>query len=177
MKKTLKVLLTTVALTIACATPVFATETNIDSEMKYIENHAKEVGVQISSYLTTDDGCGAAAKVDHGNHAKVVDSQLEKWTAAEEANYINYLQKVVVNKKETERIKQGNVNAMAEVVKVNPGFKPQLDAAVAEYNVALADRIAAENDIVVAQQRFTAFNLQLNNVVAGGIAHNTAIDK
>ena len=50
-------------------------------------------------------------------------------------------------------------------------------AAVAEYNAALADRLAAEANIDAAQQRFVTFNICLNNVIAGGIAHNAAIDK
>lgn len=177
MKNVLKVLVTTIALTIACVTPVLATETDIDKEMQYINKHVEEVGVQISSYLTTDDGCGSAAKLDHGTHAKVVDTQLLTWVANEEANYINYLKQTVVNKKETERIKQQNVSAIAELVKVNPGFQAQYNAAVAEYNAALADRLATEASIDAAQQRFATFNICLNNVVAGGIAHNAAIDK
>jgi len=177
MRKSLKVFLATVAMTVAFVTPVFATETNIDAEMNYINNHVATVGGQITSYLTTDDGCGKAAKLDHGTHAGVVDTQLLTWVVDEEVNYVKYLQGVVVNKQETERIKQQNVAALTDVVKVNATFKPQLDAAVVEYNAAVADRMASQAAIVDAQTRFSNFNFALMQKVLGGISNNIANDK
>lgn len=177
MKLNVKVLLTTVLATVLFATPVFATETTLDKEMLYINNHVKEVGVQITEYLKTDDGCGAGAKVDHGTHATVVDSQLLKWIAEEEANYIGYLQKIVNNKKETERVKKEVADNYVNLAKINPQFAGLVPGALNEYNAAVADRMAAEAEVASAQAAFNAYNVQLNAVIAGGIANNTAMDK
>lgn len=177
MKLSVKTLLATVALTVLFVTPVFATETNIDKEMTYINNHVKEVGIQISSYLTTDDGCGPAAKLDHGTHATVVDGQILNWVADEEVNYIKYLQGVVVNKKETERIKKEILDNYVNLGSFNGQFAAMIPAATADYNAAVADRMATENEILVSMNTFANFNAQLNAVICGGIIHNAIIDK
>ena len=177
MKLSIKALLTTVALTVAFATPVFATETDLNKEMQYINNHFQEVGVQISSYLKTDDGCGAAAKVDHGTHARVVDAQLLTWVAQEESNYIDYLKRVVDNKKETERIKKEVLDNYTNLSKVNAQMAAMVPAAAADYNAAVADRMAAEVAIVNAQTTFLAYNNQLNATVVSAMAYNAAIDR
>lgn len=177
MKRTIKLILATLALATLFVTPVFATETNLTSEMNYIDNHVKTVGGQITSYLTTDDGCGKAAKIDHGTHAITVDGQLFNWVFAEEVNYVKYLQGVVVNKQETERIKKGNIAALTDVVKYNAGFQPQLNAAIAEYNAAVLDRAAAEQAIPEAQQAFAVLNASLYEKYVGGVMMNTINDK
>ena len=85
-----------------------------------------------------------------------------KWSVTqEEENYIHYLQACVGNALETEKIKNQNVGSMRDLVKFNPGFQPQLDAAIAEYNKAVVDRIAAEAAVVDAKAQFEVLNASL----------------
>lgn len=162
MKFSVKALIATVAMSALIVTPVLATETNLDAEVNMIINHENATCGQITSYLATDNGCGAAAIADHAAHAAVFAGQVSNYVKDEEANYIKYLQGVVVNKKETERIKAGNVTAINELAKVNPTLAASmLPAAQAEYEAAVNDRVAAEAAIPAAQARFAELNIQL----------------
>lgn len=77
-----------------------------------------------------------------------------------------YFSKVVGNKKEIVRIRQANIAALQDLVKVNPAFQTQLDAAVAEYNQAVADCEAAQAYIAVAQGEFDALQASINEARA-----------
>ncbi len=162
MRKTLKLVFTTVAASMLFVTPVFATEQDLTKELLYINNHVKEVSTQISNYMTSDDGCDLLAKQDHVNHKNEVEKQLNDWVKAEQANYIDYLQKVVNNKKEVERIKRENVNALAALLVTNPTLQSQYNAALNEYNNAVNDKTAAELAIGQAKQIFAQNNVMTN---------------
>ena len=158
MKKSVKILLTTIALTVALVTPVFATESALSAESAMLEKKMARFGNDISTLVTFDDNCGAAAiasmnQIVVNNRGDVVKSNI-----AEQQNYINYLNARVGNAIEIERVKLGNVNAMKDLCKVNPSFQPQLDAAIADYNKAVADHQAAVQAVADAKAYFASLN-------------------
>lgn len=158
MKKNLVLLLTTVALTILSVMPVFASETAIEAEKTLITNHVNGVSSAISTLVTFDNSLSDAEK----NSVHVMLDSFNgniKWSVTqEEDNYIKYLQARVGNALEIERIKKQNIDAICEVCKVNATFKPQYEAAVADYNKAVADRMAAEAAVADAKAQFAALN-------------------
>lgn len=163
MKKSVKVLLATLALTILCVTPVFATEEKIDAETTMLTNKVNGFGNDISSLVKFDDKCGAADVASMNLIVNSVAKDVTSSNIAEQTNYINYLKAVVGNAIETERVKKQNVDSLKELVKVNTSFQPQLDAAVAEYNKAVADHAAADKAVVDAQAFFAALNNQFHD--------------
>ena len=170
MKKKIALLLTTTLITVTNVVPVFATVTDIDAEKTLIINHMNGITNSISTLVSYDDNCGEAAKKSMN---QLVDSFAGdvKWSIKQEqANYIYYLQACVGNALETEKIKNQNVGSMKDLVKVNPGFQPQLDAAIAEYNNAVANRMEAEAAVSDAKAQFEAFN---NSLRAGVQARHT----
>ena len=177
MKFSTKTLIATLALSILMITPVFATEKDLTAEINAINKHVKSVEAAVGSYLKTDDGCGPAAKADHGLHADTVAKQVKALSAQEQANYINYLQAVVGNKLSDEAAAKQQVSSLTDIVKVNPGFQPQLDAAIVYYNNAVAARMDAEAAIGVAKAAFAAANAQTDAAVAAEKAYQTSIDK
>ena len=163
MKKKLALLFTTVALTVTSVVPVFATVESLDAEKAIVANHMNGVTSAITTLVSFDNGCGEAEKTSM--HALV--NGFEKdvlWSAGqEEENYMKYLQARLGNAIEIERVKKQNIGAASDLVKVNPSLQPQLDAAIAEYNKAVADRQAAEAAIVNAKAQFDALNLAFVN--------------
>lgn len=162
MKKSVKILLTTIALTVALVTPVFATESALSAESAMLEKKMAGFGSDISTLVTFDDNCGAAAiasmnQIVVNNRGDVVKSNI-----AEQQNYINYLNARVGNAIEIERVKLGNVNAMKDLCKVNPSFQPQLDAAIADYNKAVADHQAAVQAVADAKAYFASLNARFD---------------
>lgn len=161
MKKKIALLLITTLLTVTSVVPAFATVTDINAEKAIIANHMSGITNSIITLVSYDNNCGEAAKQSMD---QLVDSFAGsvKWSITqEEANYLYYLQACVGNALETEKIKNQNVGSMQDLVKVNPGFQPQLDAAIAEYNKAVADRMAAEAAVVDAKAQFDALNAAL----------------
>ena len=156
MKKSIKILLTTIALAIACVSPVFATEKDLTAELKMINDGRQSLSNAISTLVTYDNNCGADAKNSIHHLVDLTQANVKSSSITERQNYINYLKAVVGNAIETERVKKANVNALTDLVKVNPSFQAQLDAAVAEYNKAVADHAAAEAAIAEAQKAFDA---------------------
>lgn len=173
MKKKIALLLTTAALTVTSVMPVFATVTDLNAEKAIVANHVNGVTNAISTLVTYDNGCGEAEK--NSMHALINGFDKDvMWSAGqEEDNYMKYLQACVGNAIEIERIKKQNVGAVADLVKVNPSLQPQLDAAIAEYNKAVADHQAAEAAVVNAKAQFDALNLSF----AAGRAAIGAADK
>lgn len=160
MKKSIKVLLTTVALTVAMVTPVLATESALSAESAMLEKKMAGFGNDISTLVTYDNKCGAADVASMNAIVNTVRADVVKSNIAEQQNYITYLNACVGNAVETERVKKQNVDAMKDLVKVNPAFQPQFDAAVAEYNKAVADHQAALNAVTQAKAYFAALNQQ-----------------
>lgn len=177
MKFSTKTLIATVALSVLMVTPVFATESNMKAEINAINKHVNTVGAQVGSYLQTDDGCGAAAKADHVQHADIVKAQVQALTAQEQANYINYLQARVGNALKDEAAAKQMVASLTDVVKANPGFQPQLNDAIAFCNTKVAERMAAEAAITEAKAIFATQNAQLDAAVASEIVAAKAADK
>jgi pyrroline-5-carboxylate reductase len=87
-------------------------------------------------------------------HQALVMSQLQRYNRAEADNYINYLNKVVVNLKETERIKKEVVDNYTNLSKVNPTYAAMLPQAMAEYNTAVLARAQAEANVAKAVADF-----------------------
>lgn len=163
MKKSLKVLFTTIILLVAFVTPVFATESSLAAESAMLEKKMAGFGNDISTFVQFDNNCGAAAaasfdQIVDNNRKEVVKSNI-----AEQTNYINYLNARVGNAIEIERVKKANIAALTDLCKVNPTFQPQLDAAVAEYNKAVADHQAALKDVEDAKAYFAALNANFDS--------------
>lgn len=163
MKKFSRVLLATLTLTLACVAPVFATEKNLSAEMNLLKEKDATISNALDTIVSFDNNCGSEAKSAIHTIVDIAASDSTKGMTEEQLNYIDYLKKVVVNLKETERIKKGNVAALTDLVKVNPSFQKELEAAVAEYNKAVADRVAGEQAIITAQDEFVKFNAALND--------------
>ncbi len=159
MKKTVVALLTTVALSVMSIVPVFATETAIEAEKALVTNHVAGVSNAISTLVTYDNNCGEAAKVSMNALVDGFNGDIQYSVTQEEDNYIKYLKACVGNAIENERVKKQNIGAISDLVKVNATFQPQLDAAIAEYNQAVVDRMAAEVAVENAKAQFEALNL------------------
>lgn len=162
MKKSIKVLLTTVILTVAMVSPVFATEANLNAEIQALKTGNASLSNAVTTLVTFDDKCNPADKQYIHQMVDAAMSNYDKSIATERQNYITYLNQVVGNKKEIVRIKKANIAAIQDLVKVNPSFQAQLDAAVAEYNQAVADCEAAQAYIAVAQGEFDALQAGIN---------------
>lgn len=167
MKKSVKVLFTTFLLVVAFVTPVFATEADLSAEVKLLHDRSDVVAKAMSTTLQYDNNCGDAAKASFNTIVKYVRSDVKSSAITEQQNYIKYLQACVGNAIETERIKKGNVDALKDLVKVNPTFQPQLDAAIVEYNNAVAAHAAANNAIIEAQNVFLQYKDMIVTEVEG----------
>lgn len=161
MKKRIALLLTTTLLIVVNVVPVFATEADLNAEKANIAKHMNGITNSITTLVSYDNNCGEAAKNSMNQMVDGFAGDIKWSITQEEANYINYLQARVGNALETERIKKQNVGAMNDLVKVNPGFQPQLDAAIAECNKAVADRMAAEAAVIDAKAQFDALNMSI----------------
>lgn len=178
MKRSLKVLLSTVALTVLCVTPVFATETTLSAESAMLTNKMNGYGNDMQTLLSYDNNCGGEAVNAMHHLQNITSNDVKASNIAEQQNYIAYLQACVGNAIETERIKKQNVDSLTDLCKVNPTFKPQLDAAVVEYNKAVLDHQAANQAVVDAQAYFVALNQAfVNNALAKAAVDAQAILK
>ncbi len=156
MSKFTKMLVITAALTVFCAVPVMAQEvtdpktviTEAQFEKTLLE-HQQAVNTQLNAVTSSMADKNAAAK-----HAALVASQLQKYNRAEADNYINYLNKVVVNLKETERIKKEVVDNYTNLAKVNPTYAAMVPQATVDYNTAVAARMQAEANVAKAVADF-----------------------
>lgn len=158
MKKSLKLIVTTIILTIALVTPVLATEQALSAESAMLEKKVAGFGNDISTLVKFDDNCGAS---DIASIDAIVDAGIKNVYGSnllEQENYIKYLEAKVGNAIENERVKKGNVNALSDLVKVNPAYQAQLDAAIVEYAKAVADHAAAVQDIANTKAYFAALN-------------------
>lgn len=158
MKKSFKAMVLAVVLSIACVTPVFATEPTLNAETAMLVNKMNGFSGDVSTLVNFDNNCGASDIASIHGIVDAVRSDVTKSNIAEEENYIKYLEAKVGNALETERVKQQNVAALKEVCKVNPSFQAQVNAAVAEYNKAVADRQAAVKAVADAKAHFAALN-------------------
>lgn len=158
MKKSIKALLLTVVLTIAVVTPVLANETNLDAEKRLITNYHAKFDKEINTIAQVDNNGGQKEKAAVHTIIDAAHTTVVNNTKYEEKSYINYLNNVVRNYIETERVMKERVDTLTNNVKACPALQPQLDAAIADYNKTVADHQAAIAAIGVAQGQFDVIN-------------------
>ncbi len=156
MSKITRILVITAALTVLSAIPVFAQEVTDPAKViteaqfdKMLTEHQKAVATQLNAVSASMADKNAAAQ-----HTAVVMSQLQRYNKAEAENYVNYLNKVVVNLKETERIKKEVVDNYNNLSKVNPTYAAMVPQAMVDYNTAVAARAQAEANVAKAVADF-----------------------
>ena len=158
MRKITKLFVVTAALTLLCAVPAMAQEVTdpktIVTEqqfMKQIADHQAVVQTQVNSVVNSMADKNAAAK-----QAATAANDLKKYNRAEADNYLTYLNKAIVNLKETERIKKEVVDNYTNLAKVNPTYAAMLPQAVNDYNAAVAARQMWEANLAKATADFSA---------------------
>ena len=156
MSKFTRMLVITAVLTVFCTIPVMAQEVTDPKTViteaqfqKALMEHQQVVARQLTAVTSSMADKNAAAQ-----HIAVVNSQLQRYNKDEANNYINYLNKVVINLKETERIKKEVVDNYTNLSKVNPTYAAMLPQAMADYNTAVAARIQAEANVAKAVADF-----------------------
>ena len=142
MRKLSKLLVITTALTVIFAVPAMAQEitdpATIKTEAQLISEltaHQSTVETQLQAITSSMADKNAAAQ-----HAATVHDQLKKYNRDEADNYLTYLDKAIINLKETERIKKEVVNNYSNLSSVNPTYAAMVPAAMADYNNAVAAR-------------------------------------
>lgn len=158
MRKITKLFVVTAALTLLCAVPAMAQEVTdpktIMTEqqfMKQIADHQAVVQTQVNSVVNSMADKNAAAR-----QAATAANDLKKYNRAEADNYLTYLNKAIVNLKETERIKKEVVDNYTNLAKVNPTYAAMLPQAVNDYNAAVAARQMWEANLAKATADFSA---------------------
>ena len=158
MRKITKLFVVTAALTLLCAVPAMAQEVTdpktIMTEqqfMKQIADHQAVVQTQVNSVVNSMADKNAAAR-----QAATAANDLKKYNRAEADNYLTYLNKAIVNLKETERIKKEVVDNYTNLAKVNPTYAAMLPQAVNDYNAAVAARQMWEANLAKATADFAA---------------------
>lgn len=158
MRKITKLLVVTAAVTLFCAVPAMAQEVTdpktILTEqqfMKQIADHQAVVQSQVNAVTSSMADKNAAAR-----QAAVAANDLKKYNRAEADNYLNYLNKAIINLKETERIKKEVVDNYSNLAKVNPTYAAMLPQAMADYNAAVAARQLWQANLAKATQDFAA---------------------
>ena len=158
MRKITKLFVVTAALTLLCAVPAMAQEVTdpktIVTEqqfMKQIADHQAVVQTQVNSVVNSMADKNAAAR-----QAATAANDLKKYNRAEADNYLTYLNKAIINLKETERIKKEVVDNYTNLAKVNPTYAAMLPQAVNDYNAAVAARQMWEANLAKATADFAA---------------------
>lgn len=158
MRKITKLFVVTAAFTLLCAVPAMAQEVTdprtIVTEqqfMKQIADHQAVVQTQVNSVVNSMADKNAAAR-----QAAIAANDLKKYNRAEADNYLTYLNKAIINLKETERIKKEVVDNYTNLAKVNPSYAAMLPQAVNDYNAAVAARQMWEANLAKATADFAA---------------------
>ena len=156
MRKITKLFVVTAALTLLCAVPAMAQEVtdpkSIISEqqlIKQLADHQNTVQTQVNALTASMADKNAAAQ-----QAATVANQVKKYNRDEADNYLNYLNKAIINLKETERIKKEVVDNYTNLAKVNPQYAALLPGALNDYNAAVAARVQWEANLAKATQDF-----------------------
>ncbi len=146
MKRFWKLFLLTSILTMMLGVTCFAQElTKVnpdvteDQFIAAVTAHTNTVVAQAKA--VTDPMIDRAAA---SRHLEVVANQLKNSNRIAADNYINYRKQRVVGLKETERIKLEVVNNYKYLSQFNPYFASLIPAAEADYNAAVAVRVAEE---------------------------------
>lgn len=154
MKKMNKLIVSVITLSVLIVTPVFAGAPTTEQMMNELDAHAATVQTQLD---TLEKSMVPSGMVGFDAHEAVVQGQVKNYSKAEADNYINYLKQVVVNKLETERIKKEVVDNYTNLSKVSAGFADKIPAAYADYQAAVADRMAAELAVEQAKVLFAKY--------------------
>lgn len=157
MRKFAKLIAAAVAMTFIIATPVMAAEPNptLEGLLAYQAMHKAKVEAQVNDLIVKAWGNPEGPQWSH--HIAVVREQVEKLNHEEDVSYVNYLQDVVNNRKDVERLKKELVANCTELCKVNPGMAAQLATYQADYQNAVADRMNMEALLATAK---TILNVQ-----------------
>lgn len=150
MKKIARLLVAVTVLTVLFSMPVMATEKTLSAEINVINAHVLQVEKEVDALTTKQTGFASEAQLNA--HRRTVMKQTLDWANAEFDNYILYLNREVYNAQQFAKIKEGNVVALTEVCKSNPGMAAQLLNAQAE--------LAAAQQQVINNQAEVAATLQ-----------------
>ena len=158
MKKAVKVLVVAAVLTVMFALPCFAQELtkvnpDVTEEQFIAANAAHNATVVAQAKWVTDPMVDRAAA---SRHLAVVATQLKNSNREAADNYIDYRKKRVAGFKETERIKLEVVNNYKYLSQFNPYFATLIPAAEADYNNAVAVRVAEEAAVAKCTSDFAA---------------------
>ena len=142
MRKLTRLFVIAAALTVIFAVPAMAQEVTdpatIKTEAQLIaELTAHQNAVESQLQVVTS---GMADKNAAQQHADAVHSQLRKYNRDEADNYLKYLDRAIINLKETERIKLEVVNNYTNLSAVNSTYAAMVPQAQADYNNAVAAR-------------------------------------
>lgn len=156
MRKITKLFIVTAALTLFCTVPAMAQEVTdprtIMTEqqlIKQLTDHQNTVQTQVNALTATMADKNAAAQ-----QAATVAGQIRQYNRNEADNYLNYLNKAIINLKETERIKKEVVDNYTALSKVNAQYAALLPGAINDYNAAVAARVQWEANLAKATQDF-----------------------
>ncbi|MBR4718620.1 MAG: hypothetical protein IKP31_00070 [Lachnospiraceae bacterium] len=156
MRKITKLFVVTAALTLLCAVPAMAQEVTdpktIITEQQFIKqlaDHQSTVQTQVNAVAASMADKNAAAQ-----QIATVAGQVQKYNRDEADNYLNYLNKAIINLKETERVKKEVVDNYTTLSKSNAQFASLLPAAINDYNAAVAARVQWEANLAKATQDF-----------------------
>lgn len=159
MRKISKLLVISAALTVLFAVPAMAEEitdpAKIITEAQFMANiaaHQNTVATQVKALTDSMADKNAAAQ-----QAALVANEVQRYNRAEADNYLNYLNKAIINLKETERVKKEVVDNYTNLAKVNPTYAAMIPQAVADYNKAVSDRAMWEANLAKAQADFAAY--------------------
>ena len=140
MKRALKILALASLLTVLVAVPAMAEEVTDpktvlkeDGMVNFLTAHQAKVEAQVNSVIApmADQKAGAA-------HKAVVMNQVARYENIASDNYIKYLDAVIYNLKNTERIKKEIVTNYKWLANSNPQFNNLIPAAQADADQASA---------------------------------------
>ena len=144
MRKISRILITSIIISVFAAIPALAAEPNptISQIEAYKLQNTAQLNAEVNDLIKKAHGNPNGPQ--WSNHQAQVQANIAKYYLAADQNYVNYLQQIVVNKQETERVKLEVVNNYKSLANVNPEFAALLPAAEADYQAAVNDRINAQ---------------------------------
>lgn len=148
MKRLSKLLSAVIVMTLICAVSVSAA--NPTPEQLKATLDKKSAGVELERADLLVKAWGNPEGPQWSEHASIVQKDINNYNKYEIDNYITYLKGIINNKKEIERVKLEIVNNYTDLSKVNLQYADMLAGAQADYQAAVADRMASELDLANA---------------------------
>lgn len=144
MRKISRILITSIIISVISVVPALAAEPNptIGQIEAYKLQNTAQLNAEVADLIKKAHGNPEGPQ--WSNHMVQVQNNIAKYYLAADQNYVNYLQQIVVNKQETERVKLEIVNNYKSLANVNAEFAALLPAAQAEYQAAVNDRVNAQ---------------------------------